>query len=336
MTYKKYVITFLVLSFSVFNVTAQSIEIGSPQQVPIQDADAPLDAVHFVQPVGQDSLVIADGAGRLALFVDGAYTTDLGKRGQGPCEHQSILTTDHYSSLLFGLDRGQQRVLAYNAESGTCLGQIQSSDLRRVTGLASTESNLFLTRGQYTAQTEPDTPLFFSVQRDGAGGSVVAEASFTLEDLDPVPFPVPLNVRTPVEAHGTSVYFALPLSPKIVRYDRETERFSSFEIDLSLPASNEIESLSEPEDILPMVESDIEFVEHLHITDDHVVVASRRGTGADGVWRVQVYDHDGTKHHEHEFEDQVVGITEEDILQLVTDETADTVYMMVNVPYTLP
>ncbi|MES3628628.1 MAG: hypothetical protein PPP56_00510 [Longimonas sp.] len=325
----------------VFSVHAQSIEVGDPHQVSIQDADAPLDAVHFVQPVGQDSLVIADGAGRLTLFVDGAYVTDLGEQGQGPCEHQSILTTSRYASLLFGLDRGQQRLLAYDSESGACLGQIQSSDLRRATGLASTESNLFLTRGQYTSQTESDTPLFFRVEReqtveDGpAEGTVVVEASFTLADLDPVLLPVPLSVRTPVETHGTSVYFALPLSSKIVRYDRETERFSSFEMDLALPTDDEVESLA-PEDLLPLVESDIEFVEHLHVTDDHVVVASRRGTGADGVWRVQVYDHGGAKQGMQTFEHQIVSLTEEYIVQLVTGETEDAVYTVRQVPYVLP
>lgn len=313
--------------------------------MPIQDAESPLDAVHFVEPVGQDSLVIADGAGRLALFVDGAYATDLGKQGRGPCEHQSILTTGRYASLLFALDRGQQRLLAYDSESGACLGQIQSSDLRRATGLASTESNLFLARGQYTSQTEPDTPLFFRVEREQeaedepAEGSVVVETSFTLADLDPLSFPVPLSVRTPVETHGASVYFALPLSPKIIRYNRETERFSSFEMDLALPASSEIESLSEPENILPIVESDIEFVEHLHVTDDHVVVASRRGTGADAVWRVQVYDHNGTKQAAQTVEHQIVHLTGAHIMQLVTEETEETedaVYTISKVPYALP
>ncbi|MFO8231189.1 MAG: hypothetical protein R6U20_00855 [Longimonas sp.] len=321
---------------------AQSIETGAPQQVPIQDAESPLDAVHFVEPVGQDSLVIADGAGRLALFVDGAYATDLGEQGRGPCEHQSILTTSRYASLLFALDRGQQRLLAYDSESGACLGQIQSSDLRRTTGLASTESNLFLARGQYTSQTEPDTPLFFRVEREQeaedepAEGSVVVETSFTLADLDPLSFPVPLSVRTPVETHGASVYFALPLSPKIIRYNRETERFSSFEMDLALPASSEVESLSEPENILPIVESDIEFVEHLHVTDDHVVVASRRGTGADAVWRVQVYDHNGTKQAAQTVEHQIVHLTGAHIMQLVTEETEDAVYTISKVPYALP
>lgn len=310
--------------------------------MPIQDADAPLDAVHFVEPVGQDSLVIADGTGRLVLFVDGMYATDLGEQGRGPCEHQSILATDHYETLLFGLDRGQQRLLAYDSASGECVGQIQSANIRRTTGLASTESNLFLARGQYTSQTEPGTPLFFLVEREQAAedepaeGSVVVETSFTLADLDPLSFPVPLSVRTPVETHGPSVYFALPLSPKIIRYNRETERFSSFEMDLSLPASSEIESLSKPEDILPIVESDIEFVEHLHVTDDHVIVASRRGTGVDGVWRVQVYDHNGTKQAAQTVAHQIVHLTGAHIIQLVTEETEDAVYTISKVPYTLP
>lgn len=334
-------IVLFLLGSSVFSVYAQSIEMGAPQQVPIQDAEVPLDAVHFVEPIGEDSLVIADGTGRLALFVDGAYATDLGEQGQGPCEHQSILATDRYEALLFGLDRGQQRLLAYDAASGACLGQIQSSDLRRATGLASTESNLFLTRGQYTSQTESDTPLFFRVEReqtveDGpAEGTVVVEASFTLADLDPVLLPVPLSVRTPVETHGTSVYFALPLSSKIVRYDRETERFSSFGVNLALPTADEVASLA-PEDLLPLVESDIEFVEHLHVTDDHVVVASRRGTGPDGVWRVQVYDHGGAKQGVHTFERQIVSLTEKYIVQLMTGETEETVYTVSNLPYALP
>ena len=342
MRVSSFVLIVLFLSgFLAFGVNAQSIEIGAPQQVPIQDAESPLDTVHFVEPVGQDSLVIADGAGRLALFVDGAYVTDLGEQGQGPCEHQAILTTSRYASLLFGLDRGQQRLLAYDSESGACLGQIQSSDLRRATGLASTESNLFLTRGQYTSQTESDTPLFFRVEReqtveDGpAEGTVVVEASFTLADLDPVLLPVPLSVRTPVETHGTSVYFALPLSSNIARYDRETEQFSSFEIDLALPTDDEVASLA-PEDLLPLVELDIEFVEHLHVTDDHVVVASRRGTGADGVWRVQVYDHNGTKQADQTVDHQIVDLTGEHIVQLVTEETEDAVYTVRQVPYALP
>lgn len=334
-------IVLFLLGSSVFSVYAQS-EMGALQQVPIQDAEAPLDAVHFVEPIGEDSLIIADGTGRLALFVDGAYATDLGEQGQGPCEHQSMLATDRYTSLVFGLDRSQQRILAYDAASGACLGQIQSSDLRRATGLASAESNLFLTRGQYTSQTESDTPLFFRVDREQevegepVEGAVVVEASFTLADLDPVLLPVPISVRTPVETHGTSVYFALPLSPKIVRYDRETEQFSSFEIDLALPTDDEVASLA-PEDLLSLVEREIEFVEHLHVTDDHhVVVASRRGTGADGVWRVQVYDHNGTKQADQTVEHQIVDLTGEHILQLVTGETEDTVYTVRQVPYALP
>jgi hypothetical protein len=341
MHYKKYTFILLFLSFGVVNVDAQSIETGTPQQVPLQDAEAPLDAVHFVEPVGQDSLVIADRAGRLALFVDGAYATDLGEQGQGPCEHQSILTTSRYASLLFGLDRGQQRLLAYDSESGACIGQIQSSDLRRATGLASTESNLFLARGQYASQAEPDTPLFFRVEREQetedepVEGTVVVETSFTLADLDPALLPVPLSVRTPVETHGASVYFALPLSSKIVRYDRETERFSSFEIDLALPTADEVASLA-LEDLLPLVDRDIEFVEHLHVTDNHVVVASRRGTGADGVWRVQVYDHNGTKQADQTVEHQIVYLTGEHIMQLVIEETEEAVYTVSKVPYTLP
>lgn len=342
MRLSNFILVVLFLSSSwVFGVHAQSIELGAPQQVPIQDTEAPLNAVNFVQPVGQDSLVIADRAGRLALFVNGAYATDLGEQGQGPCEHQSILTTGRYASLLFGLDRGQQRVLAYNFASGACTGQMQTSEVHRATGLASTESNLFLARGQYTSQTEPDTPLFFRVEREQevedepAEGSVVVETSFTLADLDPVSFPVPLSVRTPVETHETSVYFALPLSPKIVRYDREAEQFSSFEIDLALPTADEVASLA-PEDLLPLVESDIEFVEHLHVTDDHVVVASRRGTGADGVWRVQVYDHDGTKQAAQTVEHQIVHLTGAHIMQLLTEETEDVVYTVSKVPYTLP
>ncbi|PEN06196.1 hypothetical protein CRI93_10235 [Longimonas halophila] len=218
---------------------------------------------------------------------------------------------------------------------------MQTSEVHRATGLASTESNLFLARGQYTSQTEPDTPLFFRVEREQevedepAEGSVVVETSFTLADLDPVSFPVPLSVRTPVETHETSVYFALPLSPKIVRYDREAEQFSSFEIDLALPTADEVASLA-PEDLLPLVESDIEFVEHLHVTDDHVVVASRRGTGADGVWRVQVYDHDGTKQAAQTVEHQIVHLTGAHIMQLLTEETEDVVYTVSKVPYTLP
>jgi len=335
------------LLFSVLTVTAQDVHLTESESIPIQNADVPLDIVNFAQQTGQDSLVIADASGRLALFIEGTYSADLGKQGEGPCEHRSVLSTDHQASWVFGLDRSQQRLLAYDLGSAQCIGQIQSSNLRRATGLASGATELFATRGQYTSQTDSDTPLFFRIHRDSSTDNAltsgeedhsVESLSFTLDDLNPVQLPTFLNIRTPLKKHDKSVYASFPLSPKIVKYNTENDQFSSFEVDISLPTTHEVESIPQdnPQELLRMVRDDIEFIEHIQVQGDYLIIGSRRGTGPEGQWRIQFYDQNGEKYGEYVLEEKIVTITDEHIVQLVTDGDQDAVYTVVKTPYTIP
>jgi hypothetical protein len=140
-----------------------------------------------------------------------------------------------------------------------------------------------------------------------------------------------------MEKYGTSVYATFPLSPKIVQYNIENDRFSSFEVDIALPADHEVESIeNEPQRLFRMVRDDIEFIEHIQMKGEYIVIGSRRGSGSEGQWRVQFYDRNGEKHSEHVFDNQIITITDEDIVQLVTNEDQDNVYTVVETPYTVP
>lgn len=300
---------------------------GSVEQ--IDDRQAPLqDPFIFVFTSGEDFITVRPGdrAIEIVRFSEGTFDTVIGQDGEGPCEQMDVTAMDVRADTLFSLDAHQGRILLHDLSSGDCLTSYANSDLRFMNGISVGRSGVYLTYGQFSSRTPSDTPLFYRFDREA--GEIIPKDGPTVDDVNHALLPIAVNAPLPMHRTEYAIWFTLTGTGQVFSFDKAAQAPERFPAEVAFPDLDGYD-LSSPDDLAELVDSDVPFIEEMHVlSSGELVLAVRKG--AVGEQQVRIYSAEGDLRAEKDFsaDTRIVNIDDDELTFLLVKEDPDQPYAL--------
>ena len=232
----------------------------------------PISAVISYTPIGGNTAVVVDNADNIFQVISDQLTTLIAQGGAGPCELQEVTSYTVSSDTLYVLDAQQSRITGYHISSGDCTAEINLPELARFSSIGRVGGSFYLARTKYTSVSPSDETLLYRLSASGT----LEPLGLTVADLEAdllITFGrIGRRISRIKEKDGV-LYFLLPLSHRVWRYDTRTDQVSSIILPNKSPDISEYSNSTDPETI-GRVLIGLEMELDLFLIDDYIVVMS--------------------------------------------------------------
>ena len=251
----------------------------------VDEGMPPIASIVKYVPISQDSALAVDSEDGLFLFIEDHRAGMLGLRGRGPCEYEEVTSLAVVGDTVFVLDRTLVRIVGYSIGTGACLTEVSHPEMSGVDNLGRAGGWYYLLRGIGSSMFPADYVLLYRLDDKGrfeplgfTAGDL--QADFMMHGLE--------NWNRAIQECEGGLYFTVPLSHRVWRYDIQSGEVFSFQIELSsldLADYADVDLSAQPE-----IFRELEVERNLFLLDDHVSVLTLRGFRN---WYLGLYTYDG-------------------------------------------
>lgn len=251
------------------------------------DGDPPISAINSYTPLRGDSALVVDNRDHIFLLVSNRRTRIVGTLGEGPCEYLDVTTYSVVGDTVFVLDHRRGKLVGYSVRDGACLSEYVSPDLSRFSATVRAGSWFYFTRTNYTTTLDPQTVLLYRLSLAGELAPLDLQKSDLDADLLMAPIRLGGRLKQIKEKDG-GLYFLLPFSHKVWRYDLQDGRVSSFDL---IHDSSSIAEHANSLDVnaISSAVGKTEMEMDFFLLDEYIAVASR----IRGKWMRSLYSYSG-------------------------------------------
>ncbi len=251
------------------------------------DGVPPISAINSYTPLRGDSALVVDNRDHIFLLVSNRRTRIVGTLGEGPCEYQDVTTYSVVGDTVFVLDHRRGKLVGYSVIDGACLSEFVSPDLSRFSATVRAGSWFYFTRTNYTTTLDPQTVLLYRLSLAGELAPLDLQKSDLVADLLMAPIRLGGRLKQIKEKDG-GLYFLLPFSHKVWRYDLQDGRVSSFDL---IHDSSSIAEHANSLDVnaISSAVCKTEMEMDFFLLDEYIAVASR----IRGKWMRSLYSYSG-------------------------------------------
>lgn len=257
-----------------------------PSRYLVDEGMPPVAGIIKYLPVGQDSALTVDFEGGVYLFIDDRRAGMLGRRGRGPCEYEEVTSLSVVGDTVFIFDRRLTRILGYSIGTGECEAEVSHPDLIRVGKFGRVGGWYYVLHSSVTSWLPEDYVLLHRLDDEGT----LEPLELTVGDLQAHFFSQGVQLRSwrgEIQEHEGGLYFTIPLSHRVWRYDIQSGEAESFEIvhsSLDLADYGDVDPSEQPE----MFEK-LEMKLDPFLFDDHLSLRSYKN----GTWYLGLYTYEG-------------------------------------------
>ncbi len=301
------VITFLIfimLTFSGCSSEESSASDNTIQTVSLSEVkkeEALNDDLQLLGTVGNVIMltdtkwILMDNSPGVYLFEDYVMTASFGEPGKGPCEFEEISAINATEDQVFVMDAMQTKIIAYDLESGECVGEFSQEDLKGAYYLFKEENKpSFITvNTSYMKLTPDSTNLVHRIYSDEDSEPL----NLTFRDIDAAKTIV--NMRSNAvgfQHHANKLYFYLPLTDDLQVLNLETDEIHAIPLQIDVKKKELENAGNEVNKILEVIRGDFDFLNKILVADKWIAVQINRQSAREDEEPdryLQFYTHEG-------------------------------------------
>lgn len=258
-----------------------------PSRFLVDDGSPPMSAVIGYAEIGQNKAIAVDNNAGLFLIESDRRTKKIGLAGDGPCAIRRVGSFTVVQDTLFVLDNRQGRIIGYLISTGECVAEIVNPELAEVNSLSRVGGWFYLVATGYSSVSPENQSLLYRLH----AASSFEPLPLAVKDLESNMLLAPIRVgrrTSQIRVKDKVLYFLLPFSHRLWRYDTQTAELSSIRL---LNDSPDISAHTQTADfeIVGEVISQLESELDLFLLDDYIAVMSNYKSQ----WRLGLYSYDG-------------------------------------------
>lgn len=291
---------------------------GSSERYILDEGTPPISAIRGYTSLRGDTALIADERGEIFLLIADRRVGRIGARGSGPCEYQALTSYTVAGDTVFVLDHRQGKLVGYSVKDGSCLSELVAPDLARFSALIKVGPWFYFTVTSYNTSLPPESVLLYRMSLSGEFTPLDLRKSDL--DADLLMMPIKAAQLRQIRERKGEIYFLLPLSHKVWRYNVNTGQVWSFDLVHESAGITEYANSTDFQAVAAAI-GEVEMEIDLFLLDDYIAISSRRPGG----WMRSLYSYTGELNSREEVTGKMV-FEEEGIFYNVVsgDEDDDT------------
>lgn len=326
---KIHAIIFLLAIFSCSELD-QQLKVTELDSSKLVDGQPHLGELLNISFNDQNNFATYDNQNNIKIFENFEFVKLIGNFGNGPCEYRSLNNIKFSGDKVKAIDRENSKYIIYdrNDEFQECTELVFDS-IPRIMSLEDISKTTYLIKGTLSEGTDENSNLIYKYNPEQSDDIIPLDITLSDVDVRLPNFPIRLSIASTVVDGKIALYY--PLNKNILLIDPSSNSISYVETDIFLGEDGSVHAEKDMMVLMEKINNEIEVVFDLFtISNDVIAVSYRKGVDLENqYWGIKLYSLDGTKAGEYNFDERIVQMNNNLILELKVEPNN------MNKPYTI-